>query len=80
VIAMALDHFDGARPVRTVYEGRPGHPVVLPGWMIPRVMEIEGDVGARVLIEEAGALEVEAGHLASAADVDTPEDLEVLRR
>jgi molybdenum cofactor cytidylyltransferase len=80
VIALALDNFDGKRPVRTVYGGKPGHPVVLPGWMIPRVMELEGDVGARVLLDEAGVLEVEAGHLASAADVDTPADLEGLRR
>lgn len=48
--------------------------------MIPSVIELEGDVGARVLLDEAGALEVEAGHLASAADVDTPADLEGLRR
>jgi molybdenum cofactor cytidylyltransferase len=80
VIALALDRFDGSRPVRTTYGGAPGHPVVLPGWMIPKVMELEGDRGARLLLEEAGTLEVEAGHLASAADVDTPEDLEVLRR
>jgi molybdenum cofactor cytidylyltransferase len=80
VIAMALDHFDGSRPVRTTYGGRPGHPVVLPGWMIPRVRELEGDVGARFLLEEANARLVEAGHLCSAADVDTPADLEVLRK
>ena len=80
VIALALESFDGKRPVRTVYGGKPGHPVVLPGWMIPRVIALEGDVGARVLLDEAGALEVEAGHLASAADVDTPADLEGLRR
>jgi CTP:molybdopterin cytidylyltransferase MocA len=48
--------------------------------MIPAVMKLEGDRGARLLLEEAGALEMEAGHLASAADVDTPDDLEVLRR
>jgi CTP:molybdopterin cytidylyltransferase MocA len=80
VIALALAEFDGERPVRTTYDGKPGHPVVLPGWMIPKVMELEGDRGARLLLEENGALEVEAGHLASAADVDTPDDLEVLRK
>jgi CTP:molybdopterin cytidylyltransferase MocA len=80
VIALALDHFDGKRPVRMIYQGRPGHPVVLPRAMIPRVMELEGDVGARGLLEQARVREAEAGHLASAADVDTPADLEVLRR
>ena len=81
VIALAIERFsEGCRPVRMTYEGRPGHPVVLPAWMIPAVMKLEGDRGARLLLEEAGTLEVEAGHLASAADVDTPDDLEVLRR
>ena len=80
VIAFAISQFDGARPVRATYRGRPGHPVVLPAAMIPDAMEIEGDRGARILLEGADVLEVEAGHLASAADVDTPDDLEVLRR
>ena len=71
---------EDGRPVGMTYEVEPGHPVVLPGGMIPKLMELEGDRGARLLLEEAGALEVEAGHLASAADVDTPDDLEVLRR
>jgi molybdenum cofactor cytidylyltransferase len=79
-IVFALSRYDGTRPVRTTYGGSPGHPVVLPGWMIPELMKLEGDRGARLLLEEAGVLEVEAGHLASAADVDTPDDLEVLRR
>jgi molybdenum cofactor cytidylyltransferase len=80
VVAFAIAQFDGSRPVRATYHGRPGHPVVLPSAMIPAVMKLEGDRGARLLLEEAGALEMEAGHLASAADVDTPDDLEVLRR
>jgi molybdenum cofactor cytidylyltransferase len=80
VIALAIDSFDGERPVRLTYEGHPGHPVVLPAGIIPRVMKLEGDVGARHLLEQERVREVEAGHLASAADVDTPADLEVLRR
>jgi molybdenum cofactor cytidylyltransferase len=80
VIAFAISQFNGSRPVRATYSGRPGHPVVLPRAIIPDVMALEGDQGARLLLEEAGALQVEAGHLASAADVDTPHDLEVLRR
>jgi molybdenum cofactor cytidylyltransferase len=80
VIAFAISRFDGERPVRATYEGRPGHPVVLPAAMIPDAMEIEGDRGARILLEGADVLEVDASHLASAADVDTPDDLEVLRR
>jgi nicotine blue oxidoreductase len=79
-IAFAISKFDGEHPVRVTYGGRPGHPVVLPAGIIPRAMELEGDQGARLLLEEAGALEVDASHLASAADVDTPDDLEVLRR
>jgi CTP:molybdopterin cytidylyltransferase MocA len=80
VIAFAIAQFDGEHPVRATYGGRPGHPVVLPAAIIPRVMELEGDQGARLLLEEAGAREVDASHLANAADVDTPDDLEVLRK
>jgi molybdenum cofactor cytidylyltransferase len=80
VIAFAISNFDGSRPVRATYKGRPGHPVVLPAAIIPKVMELVGDQGARLLLAEEDVLEVDASHLASAADVDTPDDLEVLRR
>jgi molybdenum cofactor cytidylyltransferase len=78
-IEAVLAHFDGTRPLRAVYDGQPGHPVVIPRALIPRAMELQGDEGARQLLEDAGVRRIEVGHLGEAADVDTPADLEALR-
>lgn len=72
VIAMLLDHAPG--PARAVYDGAPGHPVVLPRALFGAARSLHGDRGARDLL--AGAREIEAGHLCSAHDIDTPADLE----
>lgn len=77
-IDAVLAHFDGTRPLRAVYDGSPGHPVVIPRSLIPRALELEGDAGARELLEDARALRVEVGHLCRPADVDTPADLDAL--
>lgn len=58
---------------RAVYNGEPGHPVVLEEPVIARLGELRGDAGARSLL--AGCTEVECAHLADPADVDTPADL-----
>jgi molybdenum cofactor cytidylyltransferase len=63
---------------RAIYNGRPGHPVVLGGEQIEAVLSLKGDSGARELLR--GGAEVELGALGDLArDVDTPEDLERLR-
>jgi molybdenum cofactor cytidylyltransferase len=63
---------------RAVYNGRPGHPVVLGHDQIDAVMSLSGDRGARDLLRGGTELELGAsGDLAR--DVDTPEDLERLR-
>ena len=66
---------------RAVYNGRPGHPVVLGRAQIQAVMSLTGDRGARDLLR--GGAEIELGAQGSggnpARDVDTPEDLERLR-
>jgi molybdenum cofactor cytidylyltransferase len=79
VIAMMLDHYDGSRPVRAVYGGEPGHPVVLTRKLIKAAMELHGDAGARDLLEQAKVRRIEAQHLCRAVDVDTPDDLERLK-
>jgi molybdenum cofactor cytidylyltransferase len=61
---------------RAVYEGRPGHPVVLGPRLIDEARGLEGDHGLRDLVRWHT---VEVGHLATDRDVDTPEDLEALR-
>lgn len=62
---------------RALYEGRPGHPVVLGGEQLAALAAVRGDQGARGLLRDASTIEV--GHLCSGLDVDTPEDLEAVR-
>lgn len=65
---------------RAVYDGRPGHPVALGSAYLPAVAELRGDAGARDLLVRIAAFEIECGELCSAADVDTPDQLEAMRR
>ncbi len=64
---------------RAVYDGRPGHPVVLGSAYFDAVAGIEGDIGARDLLRSIGVEKIECAHLCSAIDIDTPADLERLR-
>ena len=75
VITAAIDQLDGHDAVRAVYGGRPGHPVVLGRRVLDAVPELEGDAGARELLARFRVRKWEAGHLASATDIDTPEEL-----
>jgi molybdenum cofactor cytidylyltransferase len=63
---------------RAVYDGAPGHPVVVRRPLLARAGELRGDAGFRDLL--AGATEVECGDLADPRDIDTRDDLEVVRR
>jgi molybdenum cofactor cytidylyltransferase len=73
VIARFLNAPPGAR---AVYDGRPGHPVVLGPEQLAVLSGLTGDRGARGLLH---GLEIECGSLCSGNDVDTPEDLEAIR-
>jgi molybdenum cofactor cytidylyltransferase len=75
---IAAEHGPLAR-ARAVYDGVPGHPVVLGRAYFHAVAELEGDVGARELLRRIGVFKVECAHLCSPIDVDTPADLEGLR-
>jgi molybdenum cofactor cytidylyltransferase len=61
--------------VRAVYDGAPGHPVLLRRALLERAGELRGDAGFRPLLERARLREVEVGHLADPADIDTREEL-----
>jgi molybdenum cofactor cytidylyltransferase len=74
LIARFLGEPPGAR---AVYDGRPGHPVVLGPVQMRAIGSLHGDRGARGLLH--GGKTVECGQLSSALDVDTPEDLEAIR-
>jgi molybdenum cofactor cytidylyltransferase len=75
VIAGALDQLAGFDAVRALYGGAPGHPVVLGPRVLAAVGELEGDAGARELLARFRVRQWEAGHLASATDIDTQEEL-----
>ena len=61
--------------VRATYDGAPGHPVLLRRPLLDRAGELRGDTGFRDLLEHATVREVEIGHLADPADIDTREEL-----
>jgi CTP:molybdopterin cytidylyltransferase MocA len=73
VLALFADQPGGAR---AVYEGRPGHPVVLGPVQLHSLDRLSGDRGARDLLTGP---EIECSSLCSSKDVDTPEDLEAIR-
>jgi molybdenum cofactor cytidylyltransferase len=73
-IARFVDQPGGAR---AVYDGRPGHPVVLGAEQLRRARGLRGDHGARALLR--GGLEIECSELCSGRDVDTHDDLEAIR-
>jgi molybdenum cofactor cytidylyltransferase len=80
VIAAILGQLDSEAPAaRATYDGRPGHPVLIKRELFDAASSVRGDHGARDVLADAGALEVECGHLCRPDDVDTPEDLEALR-
>ncbi len=61
-------------PARAVYDGRPGHPVLLGPRELAAVSSLDGDRGARALLTSAAA--VECSDLGSGRDVDTVADLD----
>jgi molybdenum cofactor cytidylyltransferase len=75
---LAEEHGSLAR-ARAVYDGMPGHPVVLGSAYFEQIAALHGDVGARDVLKAIGAVAIECSDLCSAADVDTPEALEDLR-
>lgn len=75
VIEAAIGELGDHDAVRALYGGVPGHPVVLSRRVLDAVGELAGDAGARELLARFRVREWEAGHLASATDIDTPEEL-----
>jgi len=72
----AFREVKGQAIVRATHDGRRGNPVLLPHALFGAVAQLEGDTGARHLVE-AGTMrvvDIEVGE-AAAIDVDTPEAL-----
>ncbi|WP_378942717.1 NTP transferase domain-containing protein [Mesorhizobium sp. ANAO-SY3R2] len=72
----AFERAEGRSVVRATHDGRHGNPVVLPRSLFAAVAHLEGDTGARHLVEAEGTdvIDVEIGQ-GAAVDVDTPEAL-----
>lgn len=64
----------GESVVRATAFGRRGNPVILPRALFGAVRLLEGDTGARQIVEAADAVDVELGE-GALLDVDTPEAL-----
>ncbi len=61
---------------RAVYQGRPGHPVLLGRThLAPLLVGLSGDRGAADYLRAAGLVEVECGDLTSGRDDDLPPGL-----
>lgn len=73
-LTAAFRKANGQAIVRAVSGGKRGNPVILPRAVLNAVMRLEGDVGARHIIETSGlpVVDVEIGEAAH-LDVDTPE-------
>jgi CTP:molybdopterin cytidylyltransferase MocA len=69
----------GAEAVRAAYAGVTGHPIVLERSLFPRLLALRGDAGARDVLREVAVRDVPCDGLGRPDDVDTPEQLEVLR-
>ncbi|MGX5828829.1 NTP transferase domain-containing protein [Mesorhizobium sp. 43Arga] len=73
----AFSKAGGNSVVRASHQGKRGNPVLLPRALFPAIAHLEGDTGARHLVEAEGldVIDVEIGEGAS-VDVDTREALE----
>jgi molybdenum cofactor cytidylyltransferase/nicotine blue oxidoreductase len=70
---------DGARLAVATYHGQRRNPVLLARTMWAKARELDGDEGARVLMDDE-AVEVDCTDTGSAADVDTLDDLREAER
>jgi CTP:molybdopterin cytidylyltransferase MocA len=63
--------------VSATYGGRPGHPKLFDHRLLPELLRLSGDAGARDLLaaNPGWVHEVEVGDLGSDADVDVEDDL-----
>jgi molybdenum cofactor cytidylyltransferase len=75
---LADAHAAGAPLAVATYRGVRGNPVLLARSLWAEANQLEGDVGARQLMQRHEVVEVSCDDTGSAVDVDTAEDLEQL--
>ena len=72
----AASRFSAPAIIRATHNGKRGNPIILPSAVFADMVQLQGDTGARHVIETSGLpiIDVEIGAAAS-VDVDTPEAL-----
>lgn len=75
---LARAHDDGAELAVAMYDGKRGNPVLLGRLLWGEARELQGDVGARALMEKYHPVEVDCSDTGSPRDVDTLDDLHAL--
>jgi molybdenum cofactor cytidylyltransferase len=75
-VVAALDRHDPDAIAAPVHRGQRGHPVVFGAGHLGRLARLEGDRGARDLLDVFPVVLVEVEDPGILRDVDTPEDLE----
>lgn len=66
-----------ARLVQPIFQGQPGHPVGFASDLMPELLQVEGDQGARAVLRahQAEKLRFECQDAGILKDIDTPADL-----
>lgn len=78
-LATALASDTQHRVFIPTYDDRRGHPVLFRADLLPDLMTLEGDIGARNIIARLAAQEIVVTDPFIARDVDRTEDLDALR-
>ena len=68
---------DGALAAAPVFEGQRGHPALIGRALLPRLLTLQGDAGARAILKDLGPrlVQVPASDDGVLFDVDHPDDL-----
>ncbi len=61
------------------YAGRPGVPAVFPRALFPALMELQGDQGARAILQRSGRIVHQLEFPRGEWDIDSPGDMETLQ-
>lgn len=71
----AFDH--GYDAARAVFEGAPGHPVLMAPRLVPKLIGLRGDSGAAAILAASRVKLVECGDIGNGDDIDLADDLPV---
>lgn len=70
---------DGNRITASRYAGRTGVPAIFPRGLFPSLLALQGDQGARALLQQSGAVVQAIDFPGGELDLDSPEDVERLQ-